>query len=172
MFTPRVAPFKCPWKILFSPFRKCYELIVSDSPSSICQALKMQDFRDFFANSAVFWYIYPQDLRNNNSKHINRTTFWTKSKKSFRCTLLLCPICDQLFADINRIQKWTIFDILMIIIPRLNMINWQMTPLFLCTFWALFVGVFYFYISRALKFSSTEPSLCILFWSVNYTFTI
>ena len=73
MFTPRVLSFKCQkwlifcifcweqqkishslkkvlkciWKILFSSFRKCHQLLVSELPLARCRPFKIQDFNIF-----------------------------------------------------------------------------------------------------------------------------
>ena len=54
-------------KCLFSSFRKCYRLLDSELPLASYQPLKIQ-FHYFFADSAVFWYLYPRYLTNGNSK--------------------------------------------------------------------------------------------------------
>ena len=72
---------------------------------------------------------------------------------------------------IRKCKKWAIFDILITIILRVNMITRQMSPFFSSNLWALSVGIFHFRISRRSKFSSMgsiQFPLCIIFWSLKY----
>ena len=52
-----------------------------------------------------------------------------------------------------------------------NSIFCAVTPFFLSTFRALYVGIFYFCISRPSNFSSLKCSYYIMLWSVKCTFT-
>ena len=68
---------------------------------------------------------------------------------------IFSPNCDWCFAVISRkCKKWEIFDILITMIEGVKMTTRQMIPFFSSTFWAVFPGIFHFYISRPSKFNS------------------
>ena len=163
---------KCIWKISFGSFRKFYGLLDSKLPLARCQPLKIKDIGIFCWLSSFSDISDINISQNVTPKPINYTIFWKNSLRSFRHTLIFCPNCDQFFAVISRIyKKWAIFGILMTINPGVSKITKQMTPFFSSTLWALSVGTFHFCIARPSKCSSLRSPLCILFWSVKYTFT-
>ena len=77
--------WKCIWKMLFSSFRKCHELLASELPAW-CKPLKIQDFSIFYWLSSfldistfiISWAVAAEP--------INHTIFWKNSIRSFRCT--------------------------------------------------------------------------------------
>ena len=97
---------------------------------------------------------------------ISHTIFWKNSVRSFGCTKTFCPNCDSLFAVISRKYKNGVkCDILMIVIPGVNMIARQMTVFLSSTLWALPVGIFHYCNSRLSKFNSMLPQPPLAFCS-------
>ena len=71
-----------------------------------------------------------------------------KLNKIFQVYFNIFPILWLIFhCHQQKIQKKSIFDILMTITLAVNMITRQMTPFFSPTLWALSVGIFHFDIS-------------------------
>ena len=139
--------------------------------------LENAEFHDFLLTQ--FFYISNLDiLWKVTPKLINHTIFWKNLKSLF--TILFSEITQQdlsgalkcfaqtvtiffffFFCHQQKIQKITNFDILKTINLEVNMTNRQMTPFFSSTLWALSVGVFYFSISRPLKFISLGPHFAL-----------
>ena len=81
-------------------------------------------------------------LTNSSSESNNPHNFLKELKKIFVQTLTDFLLQQQKY------KRWAIFDILMTITLGVIMITRQMTPFFSYTFWALFVAIFLFSISR------------------------
>ena len=82
--------FRCIWKVLFSPVRKCYGLWSSELPLARRQHLKIQDFtiplltQHFFF---FFWIFLPTISHEQLSpKPINHTIFCKNAISSSRFT--------------------------------------------------------------------------------------
>ena len=78
---------------------------------------------------------------------------------------LLIFCCHQ-----QKIKKWASFDILMTVIPRVNMKTRQIIPFFSFSLWGLPVDIIYFCISRSRKLNSLGSPLCIMLCSLKYIF--
>ena len=86
--------FKCVWKILFSSFRKCYGVFVSELPLARCQPFDIGNFR--WLNS--FFYIFTlKYLTNTNSKSLLTTPFLAELKNFFHVHLNILPILWRVF---------------------------------------------------------------------------
>ena len=172
--------FKCTRKILFSSSKKFYALLGFELPISIISSLENTRFWIFCWLSSFYDTSTLNILRTETPKPINHTIFMKELNKIFQRhsnvlpTLWLIFCCHQ-----QKIQKMSLFDILVTITPGVNMITRQLIPFFLSTLWAPSVGIFYFCISRSLKLNSMGLSLklsCmglliwIMFWSIKITF--
>ena len=79
------------WKILFSSFRKCYGLLVSELLLARCQPLKIQGFGNFCWLTS-FLDIFTLNISQTvTSKPINHTFFWNNSVRPLSCTWLFRP---------------------------------------------------------------------------------
>ena len=108
----------------------------------------------FFAESVVFLYFYPQYLTNRNSKAYQPYHFLKELSKIFQVHLNILPKLWLIFCCCRKQKKLAIFDILVTITLGVNMDTRPMSPFFSSTFWALFISVFHFCISRSSKFKS------------------
>ena len=79
--------FKCIWKILLNPFRKCYGLLGSELPLARFQSLKIQDFGIFYWLNSYFDIHTLNISRTVTQKSNNHTIFWKNSRRSFRYIL-------------------------------------------------------------------------------------
>ena len=151
---------KCTRKTLFSSFKKFYASLGFQLPISIISSLKNTRFWIFCWLSS-FYDIYTLNIsRTETPKPINHIIFMKELNKIFQRhsnvlpTLWLIFCCHQ-----QKVQKMSLFDILVTITPGVNMITRQLIPFFLSTLWAPSVGIFYFCISRSLKLNSMGLSL-------------
>ena len=111
----------------------------------------------------------------NNSQEINcgRVSFLLQFQTSGLFTtvnilpkLWLIFCCHQ-----QQIQKISHFWHCKNFNSRSKQMTRQMTPFFSTNYWALFVVIFNFCISRYSKFSSIDARLCTMFCFVKYTYT-
>ena len=164
----------------FNESGRCY-LVLLENAMDYCSTIsKMSTLENtgfrfffFFCWLSSFFYISTLDIsRTVTPKPINHTFFLQEFNKIFQKDLNILPKLTLMFAVISRkYKKWAIFNILMTITLRENMLTWQMILFFSSTLWALSVSIFHFCIWRPSKFNSMGSPLCIMFWSVKYTFT-
>ena len=102
--------------------------------------------------------------KSHNAKIKNNTVTYTAQKVKFSIKDFFSK-CDQI-RSFQRIWSHLLRKSLME-----NSIFCAVTPFFLSTFRALYVGIFYFCISRPSNFSSLKCSYYIMLWSVKCTFT-
>ena len=136
--------------------------------------LENAGFWYFLLTRRFFWYFYPRYLTNGNSKAYWPYHFLKKLNKIFQVKLNALPKLGLIsFYHQQKRQQWAIFNSLITMTPRVNMITRQMTPFSPSTLWALSIGIFSFAFQdlHILIQTQFQATFRILLWFVKFTFT-